>query len=105
MKGRPNDHVSVSGPGRWVMNPARACAGHPTENFFPAHGSSKQAQAARAVCRGCPVVDECREYAIAGGPFVLGIWGGTSEQDRDLTRRARRAEQATAHIRQMEGAA
>lgn len=31
-------------------------------------------------CKGCPVIDPCRSYAIAHDEF--GIWGGTSRNQR-----------------------
>jgi WhiB family redox-sensing transcriptional regulator len=36
---------------------------------------------AKAICAGCPVLDDCRNYAIAAGEPV-GIWGGLTEDER-----------------------
>ena len=37
--------------------------------------------AAKAVCASCPVLNACREHALAvQEPY--GIWGGLSEDDR-----------------------
>lgn len=33
-------------------------------------------RAAMAVCRGCPVLDECRAFAADVRP-VVGVWAGT----------------------------
>lgn len=35
---------------------------------------------AKAVCRVCPVLEECRDYARANNE--LGIWGGETEEER-----------------------
>lgn len=40
---------------------------------------------AKAVCRDCPLVDECAEYAIPHERY--GVWGGLSEEDRRKMRR------------------
>jgi WhiB family redox-sensing transcriptional regulator len=48
----------------------------------------KRAEAAKAVCRGCPVLDTCREDAIARRePF--GTWGAMSEDERKTFLRRR----------------
>lgn len=46
-------------------------------------------QAAIAVCRTCPVRKECLDYAVEHDE--AGIWGGTTEQDRQhlLSQKAR----------------
>jgi hypothetical protein len=36
---------------------------------------------ARQVCAGCPVRQECLEFALCHGE-VHGIWGGLTERDR-----------------------
>lgn len=37
--------------------------------------------AAKAVCATCPVIQQCREHALAvQEPF--GIWGGLTEEER-----------------------
>ncbi len=41
----------------------------------------RRADAAKAICAGCPVLMECREQALAiREPY--GVWGGLSEEDR-----------------------
>lgn len=64
-----------------------ACAGVSFHLFFPtpetpAHTVDK----AKAVCFGCPVVDECLQYAFETNQ-VSGIWGGTTEEERKSLRR------------------
>jgi WhiB family transcriptional regulator, redox-sensing transcriptional regulator len=74
-----------------------ACQGADPDLFFPVSGANParaQLAAAKAVCTGCPVQDECLRYALAAGP-VHGIWGGLTEEER---RRLRQRE-AKARIR------
>ena len=40
---------------------------------------------ALAICRRCPVLDQCREHALAvNEPY--GVWGGMTEKDREAIR-------------------
>jgi len=57
-----------------------ACHGL-THLFFPEPGGN--ANQAKAVCRTCPVVDEC---ADAGEGEHFGVWGGRSERQRKAER-------------------
>jgi len=77
-----------------------ACRGGNPEIFFlgygPGRGYGRLSKTAKArafeLCTGCPVAGECLAYALsmpATGDF--GIWGGTTEDDRVVLRRARRA--------------
>jgi|GEM_PF-6129877 Transcription factor WhiB. len=63
-----------------ILRPAwmrsAACAGAPSELFFPARGQTTAA--ARAYCERCPVVDECGEL----GRGEQGVWGGLGERER-----------------------
>ena len=54
---------------------------HPGADWFPSRPSSKAAEAARAVCAGCPARGPCLAYARAKQELV-GIWAGTSWQER-----------------------
>lgn len=52
-------------------------------NAFGERGDSKAQReaAAQAICRICPVIQQCGAYAIASKePF--GVWGGMTEDDR-----------------------
>jgi hypothetical protein len=54
----------------------------------------KQIQAAKRVCRRCPVAAECGD---AGRAEPFGIWGGLTEQERRTGRvRAERADRRLA---------
>ena len=57
-----------------------ACADHPTDLFFPERGESKQAAAAKRICHTCPVEHTCLVYATTN--HELGVWGGTTEEER-----------------------
>lgn len=61
-----------------------ACRGL-TEVFFPPLAERPQTrlrreEAARKVCRECPVLETCRDYARKHHEY--GFWGGESEEER-----------------------
>ena len=62
-----------------------ACNGADTRLFYPEDGGS--VRKAMAFCAVCPVVTECRQWALEF-PEVWGVWGGTSERDRRQPRAA-----------------
>ncbi|MFF6996420.1 WhiB family transcriptional regulator [Streptomyces sp. NPDC008313] len=79
-----------------------ACRTEDPELFFPVGSTGPsllQIQEAKAVCRGCPVQEECLRWALATGQ-TTGVWGGTSENERRAIKRrvslrqAREAKQA-----------
>lgn len=63
-----------------------ACKGMDPDLFFPARGDD--CDTARAVCRTCPVMAECREYGMAER---FGVYGGLTERERRRVRRNRKA--------------
>ena len=70
---------------------AGACrTGNPemTRLFFPQRGESTRP--AKAVCRTCPVMEQCREHALVNNE-KHGIWGGMSERERRAERKRRKA--------------
>jgi CRP-like cAMP-binding protein len=70
-----------------------ACRDVDPELFFPTARTgpawAAQVTAAKAVCRGCPVIDQCRSFAFEGLRF--GVAGGMTEQERSAHRRSRTA--------------
>lgn len=68
-----------------------ACNAVDPEAFFPhQHANANQA---RAVCAGCPVREQCLDYALDTGQRH-GVWGGLSERER-RRERGRRKRAAT----------
>jgi WhiB family transcriptional regulator, redox-sensing transcriptional regulator len=68
-------------PGDWAAQ--AVCRGEDPEIFFAAYGDAKRF--ACTYCVRCPVIVECREYAIPY-PALRGIWGGTDEKQRRAER-------------------
>lgn len=56
-----------------------ACRDADPDAFFPV--SEEEAGPAIRVCNGCPVKDECLDWAL-DTRVRYGIWGGTTERDR-----------------------
>ena len=73
------------------------CRDEDPELFFPIGNTGPaivQLEQAKAVCRRCPVTDECLSWALESGQDA-GIWGGMGEDERRaLTRRGARAARA-----------
>lgn len=66
-----------------------ACRDVDPELFFPIGTSGPallQAEQAKAVCRRCPVTDECLQWALEHGEDA-GVWGGMTELERRLMMR------------------
>lgn len=62
------------------------------ELFFPVGtGDPAKAQIAEAkkVCAQCPVVEPCLRWALDNSQ--TGVWGGTSDEERQAIRRRERA--------------
>ena len=73
--------------GRWRS--AAACRSADPEVFFPISNSGKsleQIAKAKAICAGCPVGRECLAFALRTHQ-VYGIWGGATEEERDVAGR------------------
>ncbi|MFI1417376.1 WhiB family transcriptional regulator [Streptomyces sp. NPDC020731] len=72
------------------------CRTEDPDLFFPIGTSGPalmQTEQAKAVCRRCPVQEQCLEWALDTGQSI-GVWGGTSETERRALKRriaARRA--------------
>ncbi|MEU8480378.1 WhiB family transcriptional regulator [Streptomyces hygroscopicus] len=77
------------------------CCEEDPELFFPIGNTGPalvQIEEAKAVCRRCPVIEQCLQWAIESRQHH-GVWGGMSEDERrQMKRRAarKRARNATA---------
>ena len=76
-----------------------ACRDEDPELFFPIGNTGpaiSQIDEAKDVCRICPVVEPCLQWALDTGQDA-GVWGGLSEDERRaLKRRTARARARTA---------
>jgi WhiB family redox-sensing transcriptional regulator len=60
-----------------------ACRDYDPEMWFPIGDTDYvTVEAAKAVCRGCPVIDDCYRDAVGRGEF--GIWAGLTDRERRL---------------------
>jgi WhiB family redox-sensing transcriptional regulator len=69
-----------------------ACLGRPEGIDWYPERSHAEAARAKAVCKTCPVREDCLEEAIANGE-AFGIWGGLDTQERKREARRRRDRQ------------
>lgn len=76
-----------------------ACRGMPLNRFFPDPGDEPGVEAAKQVCRRCPVIADCRQHAVQGGEHD-GVWGGLDGAELARTRRT-----WLRHVRAAEAAA
>lgn len=58
-----------------------SCRGADPELFFPDAPFPDQEARAKAICATCPVIAECRAYAVRAGESE-GIWGGLTTAER-----------------------
>ena len=63
------------------------CRKHPTRWWFA--GGHRETLQAKDICAECPVQGPCLEFAL-GRADLLGIWAGTTPNERTSMRRARR---------------
>lgn len=81
---------------RWA-----ACRESDPELFFPvtAHGPAREDIArAKAVCAGCRVRRQCLQFALSTHQ-LHGVWGGTTEEERQLHLRRERAAATAGRMR------
>lgn len=63
------------------------CRSHDPALFFgpnqfePKRERLEREAEAKAICRTCPALQLCREYALSSGE-IYGVWGGLGEADR-----------------------
>lgn len=77
--------IVIAEPPEWMAD--ALCAQVDPDAFFPENGGSTRA--ARQICGMCPVLEECREHALATDE-LWGVWGGLTESARLKLRRADR---------------
>ena len=73
-----------------------ACSTADPDLFFPVSSSGpalRQVAQAKAICARCRIQQACLGYALDAGP-VQGIWGGTTEAERQLLRQRERKARA-----------
>ncbi|MDQ1510552.1 MAG: WhiB family transcriptional regulator, redox-sensing transcriptional regulator [Actinomycetota bacterium] len=63
-----------------------ACRPYPTAWWFST--DLGETATAKHICAGCPVREECLEYAIER-PALLGVWAATKPAERADVRNAR----------------
>lgn len=56
------------------------CAYKHVNTFFPGPGQMRQLAEARATCEGCPIRNQCFDYAIKVN--VDGVWAATTQRER-----------------------
>lgn len=95
--------LPVSSLDVWEWQFAGSCRDQDGRLFFHPEGERgpariKRADAAKAVCATCPVLEQCRRHALTvREPY--GVWGGLTEEEREelyrterVARRRRRLE-------------
>ena len=76
----------------WSWQVHGACRDVDPEQFFHPEGERggvrrRRDDAAKAICAQCPVLQSCREHALAvREPY--GVWGGLSEDERSTIYRS-----------------
>ncbi|MEO7193339.1 MAG: WhiB family transcriptional regulator [Pseudonocardiaceae bacterium] len=70
----------------WDWQLKGSCQGLNSSIFFHPDGErgsarSHRAGLAKAICQGCPVLEQCRRHALTTRePY--GVWGGLTEEER-----------------------
>jgi len=80
----------------FILEDNPACAETDPELFFPLEvdmgfgrftSKYQNASAARKICASCPLIEKCLDYALLNNE--VGIWGGTTEEQRKQIRKNR----------------
>ena len=72
----------------WHWQLHAACRDVRTSRFFHPENErgnrrARRERQAKAICRRCPVIAQCREHALkAHEPY--GVWGGLGEHEREV---------------------
>ncbi len=71
----------------WSWQLRGNCLDSPAEVFFPESAPRgdrrRREEQAKRICRGCPVLDLCRDHAVSA-PERYGIWGATTPRERGV---------------------
>jgi WhiB family redox-sensing transcriptional regulator len=72
----------------WEWQYQGLCRTRSPELFFHPEGERGAARRTRdkfatALCRECPVIQQCREHALSV-PEPYGVWGGLTEHEREV---------------------
>lgn len=68
--------AGLPAPGDWAERGRCRLPEVPVSLFFP--DRYENAHAAKTICAACPVLAECRAYALAAPAMLQGVWGGMS---------------------------
>ena len=89
LNGRPTELAAAphdpDSPTAWMAE--GNCRLHPPSTFFPSDGVG--VDRARKICRDCPVIGTCLEFALEER-IDHGVWGGCSERERRRILKRRR---------------
>ncbi len=78
------DSITLEYDQAWRMD--AACSDLSSDSFFLAGEDLEGMRRAQKICATCPVKVECLEFAL-GTNQTLGIWGGTTPNERRRLRR------------------
>ena len=84
--GSPGPDLSLIDPSGWDWQDQGLCAETDPALFHPADGI--HAEPALRICAACPVRAECLQWALANDE-EWGVWGGTTERERQRIRAGR----------------
>jgi hypothetical protein len=87
VSGEAGSHQSYDWPWPSIFDdPDRGCSGAPESTFFPGRGASTNP--AKRICKTCPGLDECLEWALQTNQDI-GVYGATSARQRRRIRKQR----------------
>lgn len=69
----------------WNWRLESSCSSVSPELFFARPSNLKKMAEAKAICASCPVLEQCREYALDPAHFEFtqyGLWAGMTERER-----------------------
>ena len=75
-----------------------ACGHADPDLFFPISTTGpalRQIDEAKRICQACPARTPCLDWALTHGE-AAGVWGGTTEEERHVLRKALVRERSTA---------